>query len=110
MTGLLGTLAIPAAAIGVVLVSYWHARRRELVMVKRWAERSKVELLEFRPRSFAEPAPFSFWMTHRQPNYFVKVRDGEGRVRSAWLRLGTLFESIYWSGKNNVEVRWEESN
>ena len=77
-------------------------------MLQRWAEQSQVELLHFRQRAFTESAPFSFWTSHRTPNYFVRVRDRSGKERSGWLRLGTVIESIYFGGKNKVEVRWEE--
>jgi len=77
-------------------------------MLHRWAERSQFELLHFRQRAFNEPAPFTFWTSHRMPNYFIKVRDRGGKERSGWLRLGTLFECIYGDGKDKVEVRWED--
>ncbi len=77
-------------------------------MIQRWAEKSGFELLHFRQRAFSETAPFSFWTSHRAPNYFVRVRDRDGKERSGWIRLGTFFESIYWCDKDKVEVRWED--
>ncbi len=99
---------VAIGAVAAVIGLYWFGRRREVVMLHRWAEQSQVELLHFRQRALSEPAPFSFWTSHRTPNYFVRVRDRDGKERSGWLRLGSLFESIYWGGKNKVEVRWEE--
>src|SRR3954452_19232763 len=95
-------------AVAAVVGLYLFGRRREVVMLQRWAEQSQVELLHFRQRAISEPAPFSSWTSHRRPNYFVRVRDREGKERSGWLRLGSLFESVCWDGKDKVEVRWEE--
>ena len=99
---------VAVGAIATILGVYRFGRRREVVMLQRWAQRSHFELLHFRQRAFTEPAPFTFWTSHRMPNYFVKVRDRDGKERRGWLRLGTLFESIYWDGKHKVEVRWED--
>jgi hypothetical protein len=100
---------IGAGAIAALLGLYGHGRRREVWMLRRWAGRSRFELLCFRQRAFVEAAPFSFWTSHRTPNYFVTVRDEQGRERSGWVRLGTVFESIYWDGKDKVEVKWEDT-
>ena len=100
--------AVAIGAIAAILGLYRLGRRREVVMLRRWAEHSHLELLSFRQRAFAEAAPFTFWTTHKTPNYFVTVRDSHGKERSGWLRLGTFFEGTYWSGKNKVEVRWED--
>ena len=99
---------VAIGAVAAVIGLYWFGRRREVVMLQRWAEQSEVELLHFKQRAFSEPTPFSFWTSHRTPNYFVRVRDRGGKERSGWIRLGSVFESIYWGGKNKVEVRWEE--
>ena len=104
-----------AAAIATVIIVAQLAvnrlgRRREILMLKRWAERSQFQLLEFRQRAFSEPAPFSFWSSHRTPNYFIKVRDQEGKERSGWVRLGNFFESIYWGGRDEVKVKWDEAS
>jgi hypothetical protein len=96
-------------AVAAILALYRRGQRREIQMLKIWAERSHFELLHSRERRFLEGAPFSFWTSHRTPNYFVKVRDQQGRERSGWVRLGTVFERIYWGGKDKVEVRWEEA-
>ncbi len=78
-------------------------------MLQRWAEQSQFQLVQFRQRAFSERAPFSFWTSHRTPNYFVRVRDQQGRERSGWVRLGTVLECIYWGSNDKVEVRWEEA-
>jgi hypothetical protein len=109
MKEIAATAALAVAVVAAILALYRRGRQREIQMLKRWAERSHFELLHSRERRFLEGAPFSFWTSHRTPNYFVKVRDQQGRERSGWVRLGTVFESIYWEGKDKVEVRWEEA-
>lgn len=109
MKEILIAAAVAIGAIAAILGLYRFGRRREVQMLRLWAERSRFELLQFRQRAFSERAPFSFWTTHRTPNYFVRVRDQQGKERSGWVRLGTVFESIYWGGKDRVEVRWEEA-
>jgi len=99
---------VAAGAIAAILGLYRFGRRREAQMLQRWAEQSGFELLQFRQRAFSESAPFFFLTTHRAPNYFVNVRDQQGTERSGWVRLGTVLESIYWGGKDKVEVQWEE--
>lgn len=101
--------ALVVVVIAAVLALYRRGQRREMQMLNQWAERSHFELLHSRERRFLEGTPFSFWTSHRTPNYFVKVRDQQGRERSGWVQLGTVFESIYWGGKDKVEVRWEEA-
>src|SRR5438067_1897219 len=106
---LTGAAAIATVLIAAIFAGYRHGRRREILMLQTWAERNHFQLLDFRQRAFCEPAPFLFWTSHRQPNYFVRVRNQHGKERSGWVRLGTIWESIYWGGKDKVEVRWEES-
>jgi hypothetical protein len=104
---------VAAAIVGLVLVAailvgYRRGQRREATMVQQWAEKNHFELMHFRERAFLEPAPFSFWTSHRTPNYFVRVRDQQGRERAGWVRLGTVFESICWGGRDKVQVRGGE--
>ena len=101
-------VAICIVALVAVVGLYRYGRRREVLMLKRWAEESHFQLLHCRQRMFSEAAPFSFWTTHRTPNYFVRVKDERGTERSGWVRLGNVVESTYWGGKNQVEVRWVE--
>ncbi len=105
---------VVAAALGTVitaaiLAAYRWEQRHEILMVQRWAEKNRMKLLHLRARRLLEPAPFSFWTSHMTPNYFVGVRDQQGKERSGWVRLGTIFEGTHWGGKDKVEVRWEET-
>jgi hypothetical protein len=109
MKEIAATAALAVVLVALILALYRRGQRREISMVQRWAARSHLELLSLRGRAFFEPAPFSFWISHRTPNYFVRVRDQQGKERSGWVRLGTVFESIYWGGKDKVEVRWDEA-
>jgi hypothetical protein len=96
---------IALAAISVWLGMYYLGRLREKSMLRNWAEKNRFQLVSFRQRRFFESAPFSFLTSHRQPAYFITVRDERGKERSAWVRLGTLWGSV-WS--NTVEVEWNE--
>jgi hypothetical protein len=104
-----GAAAASTVLICLILASYRHGQRREISMLRNWAQENRLQLLAFRQRRFFEPAPFFFLTSHRTPAYLVKVRDEQGNERSAWVRLGTLWESIYWSGKHAVEVKWTET-
>jgi hypothetical protein len=104
----LGAAAMAAAPILGILLLYWHGRRREIWMLQNWARENHFELLSFRQRRFFEPAPFWFLSGHRTPAYLVTIRDEQGKQRSAWIRLGTLWEGICWGGKHVVTVKWNE--
>ena len=107
-TGITSGAAVAILAIAGVSAAYLHGRAREVSTLKRWAGENGFQLVSFRPRRFLEPAPFFFFLTVKQPQYFIRTRDAQGRERSAWVRLGTLWEGIYWNGKDKVEVRWDE--
>lgn len=109
MKGIAAAAVLATLTVTAILAGYRRGQKREALMVQRWAERNHFELLDSRERALLEPAPFSFWTSHRTPNYFVRVRDQHGKERSGWVRLGTVFESIYWGSKDKVEVRWEEA-
>ncbi|HYG36596.1 MAG TPA: hypothetical protein VEC99_17515 [Clostridia bacterium] len=108
MKGMAITAAVATGAVAAIVCMYQWGRHREILILQRWAEQNHLELLHFRQRAFSESAPFPFWTSHRTPNYFVRVRGRDGKERSAWLRLGTVFESTYWGGKDKVQVKWEE--
>ena len=99
---------ISAVLVSAILLGYRYGQRRELQMLRKWAERNRFELINTRPRRLLESAPFPFWTSGRMPNHFVRVRDAMGRERSGWVRLGTYASSIYGKGLERVEVKWED--
>src|SRR5690242_18875976 len=103
-----GTGALAALVIAGVLASTRRKKRRDTAMVQRWAERNGLKLLYVRERAFREPGPFPLWGSNRQPNYFLRVQDGDGRERSGWVRLGTLLSGTSGSGEDQVEVEWDK--
>jgi hypothetical protein len=96
---------IALAVILVWLGIYWLGRLREKSLLRNWAEKNRFHLLSFRQRRFFEPAPFALLTSHRQPAYFVTILDDQGKERSAWVRLGTVWGSV-WSSA--VEVSWNK--
>ena len=86
-----------------------RGKQSEVLTVQRWAERNAMELQQVRERALFEPSPFCLWTSHRTPNYFVRVRDQQGRERCGWVRLGTISGSIFGESKDKVEVRWEDT-
>jgi hypothetical protein len=88
-------------AVGSIV--WYYSRSRSLL--ERWADASGYEILNSEHRYFFR-GPF-FWSTSRgQSVYFVTIRDGDGHVRTGWVRCGGFFLGML---SDNTEVRWDDS-
>jgi hypothetical protein len=101
LTGLGIGLMIALVGYGI----YWqHVRSRSLV--RTWAERSGLELLSCEMRFFRR-GPF-FWTSSKgQTIFFVKVQDGQNRVRYGWVRCGGWWLGLF---SDKTEVRWQDGS
>jgi hypothetical protein len=101
------TLAFMGAAglITALLVFLKWDRSRSRLLLDKWAEQRGFQVLACESRAVFR-GPIEWWLTSRGVGiYFVKMRDTEGRERSAWVRFGNRFEFF----RNEVEVKWNES-
>lgn len=96
------TVALVAVWVGIHVL----AQRRTIRLLHRWASRNRFKLVEYHERTLMESAPFSFWTSHRRPNFFVRVLDENQRQRTGWVRIGTATSSI-WGNPDAVEVKWD---
>ncbi len=91
---------VAALAIGGMV---WHIRRSEEIL-RRWAAGSGYEILQSERRWFFR-GPF-WWRTSEHMEVFrVLVRDGTGRQRSGFVRVGGWFWGL-WSDAAKVE--WDD--
>lgn len=103
----LATCAAAVLLTAVVALHRWGQRKSDL-MVRNWAEKNHLELLHFRERALFESAPFPFLGSNKTPNYYVRVRDHQGKERHGWIQLGTGIDGIWGEGKDKVHVKWDE--
>ncbi len=74
-------------------------------LVRRWANDHGFRILHSEIRYFCK-GPFTWKLSHRgQEVYHVRVRDQDGRERSAWLRC----TSVSFVTDDKTEVVWEEA-
>lgn len=91
---------------GVLVFLVWWKYSRAKHLLHSWAEQNGFEILHAE-RRILRTGPFQWWRTSReQIIYFVRVRDGNGRERSAWVRCGGFLGGVLLS--NQTEVKWDE--
>ena len=98
-------LVLPVFGIlALILARESFSRAKRSIQV--WAEENGLEVLQADRRSM-RTGPFQWWTTSRgQIIYLVRVRDRDGRERSAWVRCGSYLGGVTFSEK--IEVRWDE--
>jgi hypothetical protein len=78
-----------------------------MAIVRAWAAENGFHIVRFEKKNLTRRGPFSWRSTGRnQAIYHVRVRDREGKERSAWVRCGSYFGGIFFSKK--TEVKWDE--
>lgn len=80
---------------------FWRADR----MLRRWAVRNGLSIVEKKERTAAAWALHGFWGNLGRPVYLVTVRDKAGAVRRAWVACGSWF----WGAMSlspDVQVAW----
>jgi hypothetical protein len=81
---------------------YWQVSRSR-ALLRDWAARHGFEILESELRPLRR-GPF-FWTSSKgQTVYRVTVRDGQGAVRSGWVRCGGWWLGLF---SDKTDVRWD---
>jgi hypothetical protein len=104
MSEILLNIALSAVLIYGILAFVRSTRRRDMRILRQWAEENRFELLRVREKAFLEATPFSYWTRQYQQIYFVKIRAYDGQERSGWVRFGCLFGS--WDSED-VLPKWD---
>jgi len=93
-------IIIPLAGGLIVLAIVREAGRRARgrQLIDSWASENGVTLLSCQRRTFFR-GPF-FFSAERTLVYYLTVRDGQGRTRHAWAKIGGFFSAP-------ISVRWE---
>ena len=100
-------LLIAAVVITVLLGWFWLHLSRAKAILQAWAAEGGFQILGREKSYMIDTGPFKWWTNGRsQIIYHVRVRDREGRERSAWVRCGSYLGGVLFSRK--AEVRWEE--
>lgn len=102
MQDLIGPLAIGGVIVLGVALMFWHFSRSKHIL-RDWARRNGFEIVSAERRFFFR-GPF-WWRTGKGHEVFrVTVRDGEGQVRSAYVRVGG-----WWGGmlSDQASVEWD---
>jgi hypothetical protein len=105
-------LIIRILLIGLVLTAaligwFWLSISRVRAVLRAWAAKGGFKILAFQRTNWTGRGPFNWWTNGRhQAIFHVRVRDKEGRERSAWVRSGNYFGGVLFS--NQAEVKWEE--
>ncbi len=100
-----GYAAIAVMVIAVLGIGslFWRFSRSKSILEK-WAEQNGYEILESDYRMLAK-GPFFWRSSEEQAVYHVKVRDGQGQIRTGWIRCGGWVLGLL---SDKVEVKWEE--
>ena len=105
MPEILLNIVLSAVLICGILAFVRCTRRRDMRILRQWAEENRFELLRVREKAFLEATPFNYWTRRRQRIYFVKMRAYDGQERSGWVRFGCLFSS--WDSED-VLPKWDK--
>jgi hypothetical protein len=106
-TILFATLGGVCGAIVVVFVMSRLIASRTKTIVKKWAIDNGVQIVSGKVRRFPSKGPFNRGTNFRgQIVLLLRVRYGDGRERSCWIRCGNRFGGI-WLG-DDTEVKWED--
>jgi len=94
------SLLVLVLGIGYVMLTYSRAR----AILEQWATANGYEILHSEIRHLFT-GPF-FWRNFtKQPVYYVRVRERDGKERAGWVRC-----CVWWSGgSGTAEVRWDET-
>ena len=94
--------ALATSALGIV-AAIWHLRRSR-GMVQRWASQGGMELLSAQ-RRYLRRGPF-WWRTSKNQEVFhVTVRNADGHVRTAYVRVGGWFGGLL---SDRTDVEWDD--
>lgn len=100
-------LLVALVAIAVFIGWFWLHLSRAKALLYSWAAESGFQILSFDKRYMFGTGPFKWWTNSRnQIVYYVRVRDRDGRERSAWVRCGNYFGGVLFSKR--TEVKWQE--
>jgi hypothetical protein len=105
---ILGSVVIAAVLVGGTLWAYSRERRRGSSILRTWAEENKFEVLFSEPRVLLRAGPFPYWKNPKQPVFFVRVRDEQGKQRSGWVRFGSFWGGTWDSHK--ADAKWQEDS
>ena len=101
-------LLIAVVAIAVFVGWFWLHISRAKAILRAWAVSGGFQILGFEKSYMIGTGPFKWWTNSRsQIVYHVRVRDREGRERSAWVRCGSYLGGVLFS--RHTEVRWDET-
>jgi hypothetical protein len=89
-------IAFAAVWIGLVI---WRAEW----MLRVWAARNDLEIVEKKERTCSARALSVFWGGGTRPVYLVTVRDKTGSVRRAWVACGHWYWGVLLP---DVKVAW----
>jgi hypothetical protein len=87
--------------------SLWLQIVRVRAALRAWANEGGFQIVGFKKKNLTNRGPFR-WATNspNQSIFHVRVRDREGKERTAWVRCGSYPGGVLFSKK--VEVRWDE--
>ncbi len=97
-------LAIATPAVLLAVTLYWLDRVRRREAIFRWASRHGYRLIAFRQPILTEASPFPFSASKAQQVFKVQVKDGFGKLRSGWVRLGDAWRGL---AADKADERWE---
>jgi hypothetical protein len=99
-------IMIALVAIVALIGWLWLYFLRAKAVLRAWATKGGFQILAFQKTNITGRGPFNWWTNSpNQAIYHIRVRDREGRERSAWVRCGSYFGGVLFS--NKAEVRWE---
>ena len=83
-------IAVVLAALALYLVAL---NRRSNALLRKWDDDQGYELLSAEFRMFRK-GPF-WWSSRSQTVYRVEIRDGDGHLRSGWVRCGSWWFGVF---------------
>jgi len=87
--------------MAVPMIWWHHARSRELL--NQWARRNRLSLVNAQRRLLFR-GPYTLWSGKGQAVFRVTVRDGTGRTRSGYVRVGGWFLGLL---SDQIDAWWD---
>ena len=83
-------LLIALVAIVVFIAWIWPQAVRARRMLDTWAAQGGFQIIRFERKNWTNRGPFGWWTNSPyQMIFHIRVRDREGKARSAWVRCGS---------------------
>jgi hypothetical protein len=94
-------IIVPVAALLIFAIIWTH--KRSAFLLRQWAEENDLRIVAQEERKFFR-GPFLWNSSKGQMVYYVTVEEGDGNLKSGFVRLGSWALGIF---SDQVAVKWD---